>query len=151
MRVEQGEGNESAGWPRLVRIYERKEPTCRRKIWNHADGMLRVYADRRTAINVQQTIDPWVEATLLTTLVVAFWLIARHVPAMADDWAWGSKLGTDRLQTWFSGYNGRYMGNVVVILMTRMGWFTPILQGVGLALMIGIILDMTHNRTILVM
>lgn len=118
-------------------------------IRRNLDGSLRAYGDRRAATDAQPTLDPWVEAALLTVFVVAFWLIASKVPANGDDWAWGSEIGILRLKRWFEGYNGRYSGNIIVLLMTRMGWFTPIVQAVGLAAMIRLILDITHNRTVL--
>jgi len=36
-----------------------------------------------------------------------------------DDWAWGSQIGIDRLHTFFHNYNSRYLGNIVVIILTR--------------------------------
>lgn len=40
-------------------------------------------------------------------------------PYTGDDWAWGSKIGIERLKLWFDNYNGRYVGNLVVLAMTR--------------------------------
>ena len=40
-------------------------------------------------------------------------------PYTGDDWAWGSKIGIDRLNNWFENYNGRYVGNLIVLAMTR--------------------------------
>lgn len=40
-------------------------------------------------------------------------------PYTGDDWAWGSSIGMDRLHAWFRNYNGRYLGNLSVILLTR--------------------------------
>lgn len=40
-------------------------------------------------------------------------------PYFKDDWAWGSQIGLDRLQSFFAGYNGRYLGNLLVLLITR--------------------------------
>lgn len=37
-----------------------------------------------------------------------------------DDLTWGSSMGLDRLHSWFAGYNGRYVGNLIVILLTRL-------------------------------
>lgn len=36
-----------------------------------------------------------------------------------DDWAWGSQIGLDRLHTWFDNYSGRYVGNLIVLALTR--------------------------------
>lgn len=75
--------------------------------------------------------------------------MASRVPASGDDWAWGTELGTARLRTAFVDYNGRYVGNIIVLIMTRLGWVTPILEALGFAFVIGLILDITHNRTML--
>ena len=40
-------------------------------------------------------------------------------PYTGDDWAWGTSIGLKRLATWFKDYNGRYVGNLVVLALTR--------------------------------
>lgn len=40
-------------------------------------------------------------------------------PYTGDDWAWGSQIGLDRLHTWFDNYSGRYVGNLIVLALTR--------------------------------
>lgn len=53
---------------------------------------------------------------------VCFLLIALLCwlfPYTGDDWAWGSRIGIDRLNSWFDNYNGRYVGNLIVLAMTR--------------------------------
>lgn len=40
-------------------------------------------------------------------------------PYTGDDWAWGSSIGIERLQSWFDNYNGRYVGNLIVLALTR--------------------------------
>lgn len=52
---------------------------------------------------------------LLFALVVLCYLF----PYTGDDWAWGSSLGMDRLNSWFYNYNGRYLSNLLVMVMTR--------------------------------
>lgn len=36
-----------------------------------------------------------------------------------DDWAWGSSIGIDRLKIFFDNYNGRYLGNLCVLVLSR--------------------------------
>lgn len=48
----------------------------------------------------------------LTALVYTF-------PYSGDDWAWGGRIGLDRLRAAFRGYNGRYAGNLLVLVLTR--------------------------------
>ena len=53
---------------------------------------------------------------ILTVLMFSlFWLF----PYTHDDWIWGSSEGLYILRTWFDNYNGRYLGNVIVLLLTR--------------------------------
>lgn len=40
-------------------------------------------------------------------------------PYTGDDWAWGSSIGMERLELWFENYNGRYAGNLAVLVLTR--------------------------------
>lgn len=40
-------------------------------------------------------------------------------PYTGDDWAWGSSIGIERLHKWFDNYNGRYVGNLLVLALTR--------------------------------
>ena len=40
-------------------------------------------------------------------------------PYTGDDWAWGSSIGTERLYSWFDNYSGRYLGNLIVLVLTR--------------------------------
>lgn len=40
-------------------------------------------------------------------------------PYTGDDWAWGSTIGMERLNKWFDNYNGRYIGNLIVLVLTR--------------------------------
>lgn len=41
------------------------------------------------------------------------------VPLSLDDWAWGGKIGIERFETMFKGYNGRYLGNFLILAMSR--------------------------------
>lgn len=53
---------------------------------------------------------------------ICFALVAMlcwFFPYTGDDWAWGSQIGIDRLKMWFANYNGRYLGNLCVLIMTR--------------------------------
>ena len=52
------------------------------------------------------------------TMIVLFFLCWLF-PYTGDDWAWGSQIGLDRLYIWFENYNGRYLGNLIVLVLTR--------------------------------
>lgn len=51
--------------------------------------------------------------------IVFFGIFYYFLPFAGDDWAWGSSVGMERLNSFFSGYNGRYVGNLLIILITR--------------------------------
>ena len=46
-------------------------------------------------------------------------LLFSIFPYSHDDWAWGSSEGIDRLESHFNNYNGRWAGNILVIILTR--------------------------------
>lgn len=52
-------------------------------------------------------------------LFVAFAILAYLFPYSGDDWAWGSEIGLERLESGFDNYNGRYLGNLLVLALTR--------------------------------
>ncbi len=52
-------------------------------------------------------------------IFVLFFGLCFLFPYTGDDWAWGSRIGLERLETWFKDYNGRYAGNLLVLLITR--------------------------------
>lgn len=56
---------------------------------------------------------------LSLAVFAALFIICMLFPYSGDDWAWGSSLGLERLKDGFAGYNGRYVGNLLVIVMTR--------------------------------
>ncbi len=66
---------------------------------------------------------------------VGFLLLFCAVPFTMDDWAWGSETGLARLQNGFAGYNGRYLGNLLVIALTRCAALRiPFMAGVSVLL-----------------
>lgn len=50
-------------------------------------------------------------------IMIAF--LCYLFPYTGDDWAWGSTIGLDRLNSFFDNYNGRYFGNITVLVLTR--------------------------------
>ena len=51
--------------------------------------------------------------------ILFFGLLAFLFPYTGDDWAWGSIMGIQRLDIFFDNYNGRYLGNFLVLAITR--------------------------------
>ena len=56
---------------------------------------------------------------VLGPLFVALSGLAFLFPLSGDDWSWGSSDGIGRLRDSFAGYNGRYLGNLSVLVLTR--------------------------------
>ena len=52
-------------------------------------------------------------------LFVLFFSIAFLFPYTGDDWTWGSDAGMKHLETYFADLNGRYLGNLLVLALTR--------------------------------
>lgn len=50
-------------------------------------------------------------------------------PYSGDDWAWGSEIGMERLNVWFDNYNGRYVGNLIEMAMTRSNLVKTFIMG----------------------
>lgn len=65
-------------------------------------------------------------------LLAAFSGLFYLFPYTGDDWAWGSQIGLDRLATWFENYNGRYFGNLLVMVLTRSKLVNVLLTAVSM-------------------
>lgn len=59
------------------------------------------------------------DAVFTALLFAAFAVLVFLFPYSGDDWAWGSKIGMERLANGFDNYNGRYGGNLLVMALTR--------------------------------
>lgn len=57
---------------------------------------------------------------LFIAFIFLFYLIVAYgsVPAF-DDFRWGTGVGVERFNRHFSNYNGRYLGNYIILLITR--------------------------------
>ncbi len=60
----------------------------------------------------------WVYLAALGMLTI----LAFFFPYSGDDWMWGTFSRMKLLKEGFLDYNGRYLGNLVVILLTRHKW-----------------------------
>ena len=56
---------------------------------------------------------------LIAGSILGFAALAVLFPYTGDDWDWGCHIGMDRLRSFFADYNGRYLGNLMVITQTR--------------------------------
>ncbi|MDR1018172.1 MAG: DUF6056 family protein [Lachnospiraceae bacterium] len=72
----------------------------------------------------------WILLFILISILCFFF------PYTGDDWAWGSKIGIERLNTLFNNYNGRYFGNLIILVMSRSIIFKTLLMGTLLTIII---------------
>src|SRR5699024_10229938 len=57
---------------------------------------------------------------LYLILVILFYYVIAHTTILSlDDFRWGTARGIARLINNFDNYNGRYLGNYTIIIMTR--------------------------------
>lgn len=55
----------------------------------------------------------------LIVIILFYYIIAHTAILSLDDFRWGTTRGINRLINNFDNYNGRYLGNYTIILMTR--------------------------------
>ena len=65
-------------------------------------------------------------------LFLIFLFFVYLFPYSGDDWAWGSQVGLDRLLENFDNYNGRYVGNLLVMVLTRSKFINMVFTGISL-------------------
>jgi uncharacterized protein DUF6056 len=87
------------------------------------------------------------ERAFLGGFFLVFTALAFLFPRTGDDWAWGSSIGTDRLDVWFRNYNGRYAGNLAVLALTRTPVLAQLVTGAVVTLIVFLIVDLAGNRT----
>lgn len=87
------------------------------------------------------------EALLPAALFLLVSGLAFLFPLSGDDWAWGSSAGVDRLHQFFAGYNGRYMGNLAALVLTRTLWLTPFVVAATICLVVGLLVRIAGVRT----
>lgn len=74
----------------------------------------------------------WKLLSVVGFLVFLFYsYIAFRTPLTHDDWGWGTVEGIKRLEDgFFADYNGRYLGNLAEMLITRVDWVRILLMGI---------------------
>ncbi len=73
-----------------------------------------------------------------------FFCLSWLFPYSGDDWAWGSSIGADRFYAWFENYNGRYVGNLIVLALTRNNFLKALVMSfvlIGIVYLIDKIID----------
>ncbi len=87
-------------------------------------------------------LDKIVKIILFLLLAVIFYF----VPYTHDDWAWGTSIGIKRLTDLFSNYNGRWAGNILVILLTRSRILKTIVITLTMAIMVELINRLINRK-----
>lgn len=82
----------------------------------------------------------------LVLLFLMFMLLCCFFPYTGDDWAWGTKIGIDRLNSWFDNYNGRYAGNLLILVLTRSKILRVIVETVTFTLIIKYIYKIINDK-----
>jgi len=79
-------------------------------------------------------------------IFVVLFFICFLFPYSGDDWAWGSKIGIERLNTWFDNYSGRYFGNLIVLALTRSSFLKALAMSCCLGGIIVILNEITQRQ-----
>ena len=62
----------------------------------------------------------WIKNNFYYIVIILMLLCLCFIfPYTGDDWAWGTSIGIDRLTALFYNYNGRWAGNLLILLITR--------------------------------
>lgn len=75
-----------------------------------------------------------------------YFYLAYNTPLTGDDWFWGSSAGIDKLNTWFENYNGRYLGNLTVLVLTRVEWIRIFTMALFATLLIVLVANSSNLR-----
>ncbi|RYG72933.1 hypothetical protein EU245_08295 [Lentibacillus lipolyticus] len=65
-----------------------------------------------------------------TGVFLFYFFIAYLTPYTGDDWTWGTERGMNRLENHFTDYNGRYLSNMIELIVTRYEWLRYLVMSV---------------------
>lgn len=89
---------------------------------------------------------------LYLILIILFYYVIAHTTILSwDDFRWGTTMGIDRLAKNFDNYNGRYLGNYTILLMTRSylaQTLIPVIVNTGIVVFIYRILKREVNLSV---
>lgn len=87
-----------------------------------------------------------------TIIIITLFFVCLGISTplnFGDDMVWGSASGIDRLHSFFEGYNGRYLGNLLIMAMTRNSFIRVILYALintGIVVLIGKMAKIKHSK-----
>jgi hypothetical protein len=102
--------------------------------------------EARRGVQDTLAVSRW-EAGVLASWVVVFTVLALHFPRSGDDWAWGSHEGPDRLRVFFQGLNGRYGGDLLILLLVRAGPLAAAVVSLVVVATLWLVLHLARART----
>lgn len=80
-------------------------------------------------------------------LFISLTIICYFFPYTHDDWAWGTSIGIERLTSLFKDYNGRWAGNLLVMLLTRNRLIKALIISTTLCAIIILIKKLVNSKT----
>lgn len=75
--------------------------------------------------------------------------LAYNTPLTHDDWTWGTSDGLARLNTGFKDYNGRYLGNLFELFLTRVYWIRFIIMALFSTMLIYLVAKTTTKSPVI--
>ncbi len=87
-----------------------------------------------------------VEVGIWTVLLAGWFALATRFPPSGDDWTWGGAIGLDRLHHGFVDYNGRYAGNLFVLLLTRSAFLDTLVTALVLVTITALVVRIAGAR-----
>lgn len=79
-------------------------------------------------------------------LLAVIFLLSLLFPYSGDDWAWGSVYGLERLKAGFAGYNGRYFGNLIVLVLTRSNLLKALVMSLCITGIVVLLNELTERQ-----
>ena len=79
-------------------------------------------------------------------LFIAFAVLFLVIPYCDDDLRWGSSVGMERLASWFEGYGGRYLGYIIIILLTKFYPLKVVLQALTLTFLVYMLDQLSYEK-----
>lgn len=79
-------------------------------------------------------------------LILFFIFFAIQVPYSHDDWQWGSQLKWQLMIDGFANYNGRYLGNLFEILITRSVIAKNIIMAIGMISVVWVVYKLASRE-----
>ncbi|QBA74821.1 hypothetical protein EVE90_11005 [Lacticaseibacillus paracasei] len=84
-------------------------------------------------------------AFIYSIILTILFIIFLFVPYSHDEWAWGTETGIENLKNLFQGYNGRYFGDIISLLITRNVAVKALVMSGSLVWLVKAIIDLMNR------